>query len=74
MLGLNKVQKEYKSDVLAFGRYIHIHHRNEWYSGIKDKWERLFPDVPISIKSSVDIHYSSTYQIPMNVEKQKGSN
>lgn len=68
-IGLDKVQKEFRSDVLAFGRIVHIQHRQDWYAGLKDEWEEIFPDIPVSIHVKIDIHYSSTYQKPFKAEK-----
>ena len=66
--GIEAVQKEYKSDVLSIGRLIHINHRDLWYSKYKSNWEKIYPNIPITVNTTVKIEYSSTYQIPMNNE------
>jgi hypothetical protein len=72
--GIEIVQKQLKSDVLEFGRFIHIQHRNEWNSDIKNRWAEVFPQLPVAIDVKVDIESSTLYQKPMDIEKIKGSN
>ncbi|ERI94129.1 germination protein, Ger(x)C family [Clostridiales bacterium oral taxon 876 str. F0540] len=69
--GLDKVQKQYKSDVLGFGRAVHISDKEDWYKTIQDKWEEIYPQVPVSINVALDIRTSSLYQEPINIEKKK---
>jgi spore germination protein KC len=70
-LGLDKVQKEFKSDVLGFGRAVHIANKREWYSGIEEKWDELFPQVTVNISISVEVESATLYQEPIKVEKKK---
>lgn len=71
-MGIDKVQKDYKSDVLGFGRIIHIQHRQEWNNGIKDKWDDIYPQVPITINAAVNVTSSVLFQQSMKEEKVSG--
>ncbi|OKP95457.1 Ger(x)C family spore germination protein [Paenibacillus sp. P46E] len=51
---VSHLQKELKSDVLGIGDEVHVEHPYEWKK-IKDQWNDIFPDVPVSIKVDVDI-------------------
>lgn len=70
--GLDKLQKQYKSDVLGFGRAVHISNKEIWYKTMQDKWEDIYPQVPVSISVTLDIRTASLYQEPINIEKKKG--
>jgi spore germination protein KC len=70
-LGLDKVQKEYKSDVLGFGRAVHIANKKEWYSRIGGKWDEIYPQVPVNITVSMELDSASLYQEPIRLEKKK---
>lgn len=70
-LALDKVQKEYKSDVLGFGRVVHIANKNQWYNRIKDNWNEIYPEVPVNVSVSVDIQSASLMQKPLDIEKTK---
>lgn len=74
MMAVDKVQKKYNCDVLAFGRAIHIQHKNEWYEKIAENWDEIYPQIPVTVKANIDIHWSYLYQRPMKVEKMKGEN
>ncbi|MCF6093301.1 Ger(x)C family spore germination protein [Microaerobacter geothermalis] len=73
-LGVKKVQKEFKSDILGFGRTIHIQHREKWYGGIKEKWEEIFPEIPVTVQVDIHINKMSLYQEPMKIEKVESGN
>lgn len=68
---LDKVQKEFKSDVVGFGRKVHIANKEAWYKEIAEKWEEIYPQVPVNINVSVEINSASLYQEPIKVEKNK---
>lgn len=65
-LGINKSQKEYKSDVLDLKKVLHIQHKKEWNKKYKSVWNELFPNVPIKVTVDIDITSSSLNQIPAN--------
>lgn len=70
--GIEKVQKEYKSDVIGLGRMVHIEHRDEWYDSLQDKWEDIYQQIPIEVNVTVDIDSSVLYYQPMRRDKSIG--
>jgi spore germination protein KC len=70
-LGLDKVQKELKSDVLGFGRAVHISDKDEWYKRIENVWENIYPIVPVNMVVTVEINSASLYQEPIKIEEKK---
>ena len=66
---IHKVQKEYETDVLGFGRIIHIQNREEWYRRIKPRYDELYPKIPVTLNVKVDIHTSKLYQEPLRLEQ-----
>lgn len=70
-LGLDKVQKEYKSDVLNFGRIVHIANKHEWYKRLDMKWEEIYPQVPYTVNVTLDIDSAATYQEPLEYDNRK---
>lgn len=71
-LGVDKVQKDYKSDVTRFAMMTHIADKNAWYSEIKNNWEDIYPQVPVKINASIDIESAATYEIPIKLEHKAG--
>lgn len=71
-MGIDKVQRGYKSDVLGLGRVVHIQHKEEWYKSLKERWDDIYPQIPITINASVNITDSVLYQQPMKDEKING--
>lgn len=65
-MSLDKLQKDYRCDALGFARYFHVQHFDEWESGMKDKWEELYPQLQVSVKVDIDINESTLNQIPEN--------
>ncbi len=53
-LALKKVQKKYGIDVLGFGKQFSIQHPRKWEK-IKDRWEEIFPDIPITVSIDIEI-------------------
>ncbi|MNC25597.1 Spore germination protein B3 precursor [compost metagenome] len=51
---LARVQKEMKSDVFGIGKEVHNQHPYAWKK-IQDRWNDLFPDVPVTIDVDVKI-------------------
>lgn len=70
--GIDRVQKEYKSDVLGFGRRVHIEHKYEWDRSIKSKWEDIYPNTEAKVNVHIDLRSSILYQQPIKQEKQSG--
>ncbi len=68
-LALDKVQKNYKSDVFGFGKLIHAQHKEAWQTDIKDEWPTIFPKIPVTIAVDITIIGSSVKAKPMDVQK-----
>ncbi len=68
-LSLNKVQKEYKSDVLGFGKIVHSQHKKEW-KGIKNQWSEIYPEAEVRVQANVTIKSSTLNQIPLRNNKE----
>ncbi len=68
-LALDKVQKNYKSDVFGFGKLIHAQHKKAWQTDIKDEWPTIFPKIPVTIAVDIRITKSSVKAKPMDVQK-----
>jgi spore germination protein KC len=64
---LKVVQKKYKVDCLGFSDIVHTQNASEWRSGLKDNWQKLFPNVPISISVEIDINSSTLNEEPSRV-------
>lgn len=61
---LNKIQGVYKSDVLGLANVIHGQHNYEWENGIKQRWQEVYPQLPITINVNVTITDSTLFQTP----------
>lgn len=53
-LGLNKIQKEYKADVVGFGSRLNIEHPKVWQK-VKKDWDEVFSEVPITYSVKLTI-------------------
>lgn len=51
---LKKIQKQYGTDVLGFGKQFSIQHPRKWEK-IKDRWEEIFPEIPITVSIDMEI-------------------
>jgi spore germination protein KC len=70
-LGLEKVQKEFKSDVLGFGRVVHVADKKEWYKRIDNKWEEMYPQLSVNVNVTVEIDSATLYQEPIKYDDKK---
>lgn len=68
-LALDKVQKDYQSDVLGFGKLIHAQHKEAWQTDINDKWSTIYPEMPVTIAVDIRITNSSVKTKPMDAQK-----
>lgn len=66
---LRKLQTDFNSDVVAFGRIVHIQNKNAWNKNLQYKWGETFKKVAVKVEVKVDIRSSSLFQIPMQDEK-----
>lgn len=64
---LELVQKEYRVDCLGFAAIVHAENAKEWDKGLKDKWEEIFPEIPVTVSVSINIKSSTLNQQPMKV-------
>lgn len=53
-LGLDKIQKKYKTDVVGFGTRLNIEHPKQWQK-VKQDWDNVFSQVPITYKVKLNI-------------------
>lgn len=61
---VDKVQKEYASDVLGFGKALYDAYPDEWET-IKDNWPELFPEVEYTVKVETKIRKTGLMQKPI---------
>lgn len=64
---LEIVQEKYKVDCLGFAAIVHAQNSKEWDKGLKDKWEEIFPEIPVTVSVSINIKSSTLNQQPMKV-------
>lgn len=50
---LNKVQKQFRSDIFGFGRSVYRAYPKEWNTQYKEKWDEEFPKLDVSLKPKV---------------------
>jgi spore germination protein KC len=51
---ISRTQKKYKSDIIGFGRDLHIEHPSYWKTA-KAGWLDLYPKVPVSVRAELTI-------------------
>jgi spore germination protein KC len=54
-LALDKVQKQFKSDIFGFGRAVYKTYPKEWNRRYKKSWDQAFPELEVTIKPNVII-------------------
>lgn len=64
---LNAVQKKYKVDCLGFAQIAHSQNRKEWNAGLKNRWEEIFPEIPVKVTANINIKSSAINQQPFKV-------
>ena len=64
---LEAVQKKYMVDVLGFAAIVHAQNSREWKSGLKDRWQETFPQIPVNVSVDINIRSSTLNQEPMQV-------
>lgn len=70
---VNRVQKEYRSDVLGFGKTVHVQHKQEWNQGLKTRWVEVFPEASVSVSVKINIESSTLNQTPQRDYKENSS-
>jgi spore germination protein KC len=66
---LETIQKKYKVDVLEFAQIVHAQNDIEWESGLKDKWQEVFPQIPVNVSVDIRITSSVLNQEPLKAYK-----
>jgi len=51
---VNKIQKEFKTDVLCIDRYLRQSHYDVWKT-VEDDWDEIFPNIDIEVSIDVKI-------------------
>jgi spore germination protein KC len=51
---INKIQKEFNTDILGFGQYIYRHNPG-LYTKLEKDWKKLFKDIDIQVDSKIEI-------------------
>lgn len=67
---VSRVQKEYRSDVLGFGKTVHVQHKQEWNQGLKTRWAELFPEASVNVIVDINIESSTLNQTPQRDYKE----
>ncbi len=62
---INKVQREYKTDVFGFGRKVKINHPDEFKKMINN-WDEIFSNLQVSVNVDLTIQGSSLTSYPIN--------
>lgn len=69
---INKVQKEYKTDVFELGKVFHNEYPGYWKQ-IADDWEEVFPTVDIKVSVNVEVKDSVLLWEETNSGKKENS-
>jgi spore germination protein KC len=65
---LETIQKKYKVDCLGFAAICHTQNKEKWHEGIKDRWQEIFPKIPVSVSADIKIKTSTLNQEPMKIK------
>ncbi|MBK1810091.1 Ger(x)C family spore germination protein [Clostridium sp. YIM B02505] len=69
---IKKLQTEFNSDVVAFGRFVHIQNKEQWDKIFQYKWDETFKKTAVKVNAKINIDSSSLFQIPIQNEKVNG--
>jgi spore germination protein KC len=53
---VEKVQKEYKTDIFGFGERVHQQYPYQWKT-MKQQWNQTFPDIHVSVSVDIQCKY-----------------
>ncbi|QSB50261.1 Ger(x)C family spore germination protein [Parageobacillus toebii] len=67
---LKKVQKEMKADIFGFADTFHRKYPREW-NRVKDRWEEIFPDVEVVVKTKVYVRRPGIDTAPQGLPEQE---
>lgn len=62
---LDKIQKEYASDIVGFGKILYDTYPDEWKE-VKDQWSNLFPFAEYTVQVETKIRRPGLMQKPIN--------
>jgi spore germination protein KC len=63
---LDLLQKEFKVDAINFGRQVHIQ-QPAWWRVNRNRWDEIFPTVPVQVTVQAHIPKMGLYVRPMNM-------
>lgn len=64
---LEIAQKKYKIDLFGFGEAIHQNYPEDWKL-IKDKWDEIYPTIPVELKIKTNINRYGMLTEPMQAK------
>lgn len=64
---LEIVQKKYMVDVLGLAAIVHTQNDRVWHKELSDKWEKIFPEIPIKVSVDIKINSSTLNQEPFKI-------
>lgn len=64
---LGVIQNKYMVDVLGLAMIVHVQNDREWESGLKDRWQEVFPIIPVSVSVDIKIRSSKLKQQPIRI-------
>jgi spore germination protein KC len=67
---LKKVQKEMKADIFGFAEIFHRKYPREW-NRVKDRWEEIFPDVEVIVKTKAYVRRPGMNTAPQGLPEQE---
>jgi spore germination protein KC len=67
---LKKVQKKMKADIFGFAEIFHRKYPREW-NRVKNRWEEIFPDVEVVVKTKVYVRRSGIGTAPQGLPEQE---
>lgn len=65
-LVLKRTQKELKVDMIGFGLALYRHEPRMWEQ-VKDRWDELFPDVPVTVDVQANVRRTGLTRRPIPV-------
>lgn len=67
---IEKLQREYQSDIFGFGQVIKSRYPQEW-DKVKDRWHEVYPSVKVSLDSTIHLEGTSQLMNSLSVKGEK---
>ncbi|WP_238357699.1 Ger(x)C family spore germination protein [Cohnella zeiphila] len=67
---LNKLQKQYRSDVAGFSSVLYQNHPHQWRR-IKEQWDDLFPEADIAVSVKLNLRHSGVTGQPLQLKEKE---